>query len=470
MPKGGPAGVGLGDPYRWLDGLVDHETSSPGIAEGRLRPGGPPVAGSGGADDALDPMRRLCALLGDPQRAAPVIMITGTNGKGTVATLLTRLLMASGLTVGTTTSPDLGSVLERVAIDDEPVEVETLGEALAAVSLAARSMDAPPTRFEALIAAAYRTFADAAVEAVVVEVGMLGRDDATNVADAVVAVVTNIGRDHHPGGAGWEQAVATAKAGIVRPDATLVLGPMSDDLAAVIEAEGPARTVRVGDGLSVDSDLVAIGGHQTELRTEWGIHPEVFVPAFGSWVAGAALLAVAAAEAFFDRAVADEVLDEAFAGVKLRGRAEVISHQPLVILDAAHNPDAAQALGETLSDEFDVIGARLAVVGLLAGRDPLAYAQALLGARLDSVIITQPPSPRAAELAPVVEAFTSAGLSVESVADPETALARAMRHTDEEDLLVVAGSMTLLPLARDVIEAILEVAADAVEPEFHEPD
>jgi len=166
----------------------------------------------------------------------------------------------------------------------------------------------------------------------------------------------------------------------------------------------------------------------------------------------------------------DEVIDEAFAGVKLRGRAEVISHQPLVILDAAHNPDAAQALGETLSDEFDVIGARLAVVGLLAGRDPLAYAQALLGARLDSVIITQPPSPRAAELAPVVEAFTSAGLSVESVADPETALARAMRHTDEEDLLVVAGSMTLLPLARDVIEAILEVAADAVEPEFHEPD
>ena len=96
MRKGGPAGVGLGDPYRWLDGLVDHETSSPGIAEGRLRPGGPPVAGSGGADDALDPMRRLCALLGDPQRAAPVIMITGTNGKGTVATLLTRLLMASG--------------------------------------------------------------------------------------------------------------------------------------------------------------------------------------------------------------------------------------------------------------------------------------------------------------------------------------------------------------------------------------
>ena len=187
-------------------------------------------------------------------------------------------------------------------------------------------------------------------------------------------------------------------------------------------------------------------------------------------MAGAALLAVAAAEAFFDRAVADEVIDEAFAGVKLRGRAEVISHQPLVILDAAHNPDAAQALGETLSEEFDVIGARLAVVGLLAGRDPLAYAQALLGARLDSVIITQPPSPRAAELAPVVEAFTSAGLSVESVADPETALARAMRHTDEEDLLVVAGSMTLLPLARDVIEAILEVAADAVEPEFHEPD
>ncbi len=415
-------------------------------------------------------MRRLCALLGDPQHAYPVIMITGTNGKGTVATLLTRLLMASGLTVGTTTSPDLGSVLERVALDDEPVEADVLGEALEAVALAAQAMDVPPTRFEALIAAAYRTFADAAVEVVVAEVGMLGRDDATNVADAAVAIVTNIGRDHSPDGPGWEQAVATAKAGIVRPDATLVLGPMRDDLASVIEAEGPARTVRVGDGLRVDGELVAIGGRQAELRTEWGIHPEVFVPAFGSWVAGAALLAVAAAEAFFDRALADEVIAEAFVGVKLRGRAEVISHQPLVILDSAHNPDAASALAETLSEEFDVIGARLAVVGLLAGRDPRAFADALLGARLDSVILTRPPSPRAAELAPVVEAFVEAGLSVESVADPETALARAMRHTDEEDLLVIAGSMTLLPLARDVIEAILDVVADAVEPEFHEPD
>ena len=441
-----------------------------------MRPGGPTVAGSDASGDELEPMRRLCALLGDPQQAAPVILITGTNGKGTVATLLTRLLMASGLTVGTTTSPDLGSVLDRVALDDEPIEAEALGEALDAVQLASEALDEPPTRFEALIAAAYRAFADAAVEVMVVEVGMLGRDDATNVADADVAVVTNVGRDHTPGGPGWEQQVATAKAGIVRADATVVLGSMSDEVAAVIEAEGPARVVRVGQGMAVEDDRLAVGGHHGELRTEWGIHPEVFVPAYGAWVAESALLAVAAAEAFFDRALADEVIDEAFVGVRLRGRAEVIARQPLIILDAAHNPGAMASLADTLSTEFDVIGSRLAVVGLLAGRDPSAIAEALLEARLDSVILTSPPSPRAADLAEVTEAFRSAGLSVESVVDPETALARAMRHTEEEDLLVVAGSMTLLPLARDVIEAILEVAGhgsdgrDGPDPEFLEPD
>lgn len=264
-------------------------------------------------------MRQLCGLLGDPQHAAPVILVTGTNGKGTVATLLTRLLMASGLTVGTTTSPDLGSVLQRVMLDDEPLEAEVLSEALEAVQLAAGALEAPPTRFEALIAAAYRSFADAAVEVMVVEVGMLGRSDATNVADAQVAVVTNIGRDHTPGGPGWEQQVAAAKAGIVRRESTVVLGGMDDELAAVIEAEG-LSVVRVGHGLEVDGDQLAVGGHQAELRTEWGIHPEVFVPAFGSWVAPNVLLAVAAAEAFFDRALDDEVIDEAFAGVRLRGR------------------------------------------------------------------------------------------------------------------------------------------------------
>ncbi len=207
-----------------MDGLVDHETSTPGIAEGRLRPGGTSVAGSDIADDELESMRQLCGLLGDPQHAAPVILVTGTNGKGTVATLLTRLLMASGLTVGTTTSPDLGSVLQRVMLDDEPLEAEVLSEALEAVQLAAGALEAPPTRFEALIAAAYRSFADAAVEVMVVEVGMLGRSDATNVADAQVAVVTNIGRDHTPGGPGWEQQVAAAKAGIVRRESTVVLG------------------------------------------------------------------------------------------------------------------------------------------------------------------------------------------------------------------------------------------------------
>ncbi|MEZ5381793.1 MAG: Mur ligase family protein [Microthrixaceae bacterium] len=437
---------------------MDHESTSPGIAEGRLRHGGPPVAGSAGADDTLEDMRALMGLLGNPQDAAPVIIITGTNGKGTVATLLTRLLMASGLTVGTTTSPDLGRVSERIALDGEPVEPEALAEALASVQMAAAALDEQPSRFEAIVAAAYRSFADAAVEVMVVEVGMLGRADATNVADAEVAVITNVGRDHTPGGAGWELEVATAKAGVVRPEATVVLGPVSDPVADVVAAEGPARTIRVGHGLSVGEDRPAVGGHQVELHTEWGVHAEVFVPAFGSWVGTSALLAVAAAEAFFDRALDDEVIDEAFTGARLPGRAEVISRHPLVLLDAAHNPDAASALAETLRDEFDVVGSAIAVVGLLAGRDLVAFAGALREAGLDSVICTTPPSPRAAPLSEVAAAFEAAGIATESVTDPETALARAMRHTEEEDLLVVTGSMTLLPLARDIIEAILDEA------------
>ncbi|MDQ3575775.1 MAG: Mur ligase family protein, partial [Actinomycetota bacterium] len=170
----------------------------------------------------LDRVARLVGLMGDPQRSYPVIHLTGTNGKGSTARMITALLEAQGLSVGTYTSPDLQGVNERLTWNDEPISDADLAGVLEGVIRLEELMDDPPTRFEVLTAAAFRWFADVAVDAAVVEVGLGGRWDATNVADADVAVVTNVSLDHTDFEGDWRARVAEEKAGIVKPGATLV--------------------------------------------------------------------------------------------------------------------------------------------------------------------------------------------------------------------------------------------------------
>jgi dihydrofolate synthase / folylpolyglutamate synthase len=166
---------------------------------------------------SLDRMRQLVSVLGDPQHACPVIHITGTNGKGSVARMVTELLVASGLTVGTYASPHLEVINERISRNGEPIDDDDLGRAIGLVASVEEVADITPSYFEILTAAAFSWFAEVAVDVAVVEVGMLGRWDATNVADAAVAVLTNIGHDHTDGKGDWRRAIAEEKVGIVKP-------------------------------------------------------------------------------------------------------------------------------------------------------------------------------------------------------------------------------------------------------------
>ncbi len=267
---------------------------------------------------SLDRMRTLVATLGDPQDAYPVIHITGTNGKGSVARMVTALLRESGLTVGTYTSPHLEAVNERITWDGEPISDEELGRVIGGVAAVEELAGVTPSYFEILTAAAFSYFADVAVDVAVVEVGMLGRYDATNVVDATVAVLTNVGRDHTDGVGAWRQAIAAEKVGIVKPGSTFVCGEDAEDLRALLGATPAAHTWWRGVDFDVDQSILALGGRSLSLRTPSGVVEDVLVPLHGDHQSDNAAVALAAAEAFFHRRLDDDVVR---AGLRLGGGA-----------------------------------------------------------------------------------------------------------------------------------------------------
>ncbi|MCB1271367.1 MAG: hypothetical protein KDB31_08085 [Microthrixaceae bacterium] len=424
----------------WLDSHLDHESSSAGVAAGRVE------------GLSIEPMRELVALLGDPQDAMPVIHVTGTNGKGSVVAILRRLLMANGLSVGTFTSPHLGRPHERIARDGVPISDPDLAEALSGVASVESMLGAPPSWFEVITAAAFRWFADAPVDVAVVEVGLLGRYDATNVVTADVAVVTGIAGDHTDFAPGWELAVAEEKAGIVTPGRPVVLGDVATPLWEVFEAEGAEPVLALGRDFEVLDARLAVGGRMLDLSGPHGSHAGVLLGLHGEHQATNAAVAVTAAEEFFGRGLTDEVVTEAFAEVDLPGRLEVAAHHPLVVLDVAHNPDALRAVASTLDDDFSVAGSRIIVFAMLAGRDLDEAAAALAVARPDLVVCTSigegARAVAATELAAAVEAT---GVASEAVDDPTDALAAALSRASEEDLVLVCGSARLVGHLRGVI-------------------
>lgn len=421
----------LPDALAWLDTHTNRELVSGGTA--------------GGSDGlSLEAMSALCTLLGDPQQAYPVIHVTGTNGKGSVSAMVTALLMAHGLRVGTYTSPHLHRVNERLACNGVAIGDEELAEVLTEVAAREQLIEGPLSWFELITAAALSWFATTAVDVAVVEVGMLGRHDATNVVDAAVAVITNIGRDHTDGRGDWQVAVASEKAGIIGPASTLVLGERDPRLRPVFAAEGPASMLVIDEDFGATAVRPAVGGLMTDLRTPQAAYSDVFIAAHGHHQADNASVAVAATEAFFGRPSDPEVLAEAFGSVGLPGRFQVLGHQPLVILDGAHNPPAAAAVAEALQTSFHTTGRRILVLGMLADRDPSAFFDALEPAGVDAVVTCTVPSPRAASAAELATALRRRGLAVEAVEDPTEAVRRAVDVAGDDDLVLVTGSLYLV--------------------------
>lgn len=396
---------------------------------------------------SLEPIAHLTAGLGDPQSAYPTIHITGTNGKGSVAHMVSAVLQEQGLRVGTYTSPHLEWVNERIALNGEPLTDEQFAEAVGEVAMVADLVDMTPSYFEILTAAALALFAGEAVEVAVVEVGLLGEYDATNVVDAAVAVVTNVGKDHTDGDGDWRVAIAEEKAGIIKPGSTAVIGETSLDVIDVFRArEAEACWVRDID-FAVTARSEAVGGQLLCLRCPHGTYDDVFLPLLGAHQADNASTAVTAVEAFFGRALPDDVVTEALGSVVLPGRFELVDHHPAVVLDGAHNPQGMAALGRTLS-EVELGGRRAFVIGLLGGRDPVEMLAALGPVSDDVVLVCTPESARAMDPASVVEAAKSLALDAESAGSPIDALQAASALVGDEGLVVVAGSLYVVGAVR----------------------
>ena len=399
---------------------------------------------------SLDRMRSLVGVLGDPQTAYPVIHLTGTNGKGSTARMLEAILRGHGLSVGLYTSPHLEALNERLVWDGRPIGDEELAEVFAELASLEPLVDGEPTWFELVTAAAFAWFAQQAVDVAVVEVGLLGRYDATNVADGLVAVVTNVGQDHtdgarrlargHRRGEGRDrQARLHARAGRGRPGA-----------AGDLRGRGPRADLAPGPGLRRREQPGGRrrAGSSTCARRP-GVLEDVFLPVHGAHQGENLALAVAAAEAFFDRP-----LDRGggrrspWPSLKIPGRFEIMGREPLVVLDGAHNPDGVAALTTTLHDDFADVTSTIVVLGMLAGRDPDAMIEALELTAYDVVICTTRPSPRALPAAEVAEAVARAGLEVEVVPDVAEAFERAKAMATSEDRIIVTGSLYVVGAAR----------------------
>jgi dihydrofolate synthase/folylpolyglutamate synthase len=398
-------------------------------------------------------------VLGNPQHDYPVIHLTGTNGKGSTARMITVLLAAHRLSVGSYTSPHLEHITERIARNGEPIEPEEFARVVGELEALEhqRLFDERPSYFELLTAAGFAWFSQVAVDVAAVEVGLLGRWDATNVADAQVAVVTNVGKDHTNGRGDWRRRVAEEKAGIVKPGCHLVLGEPDAALRPIFEAEEPAEVWLRDRDFGVIADRLALGGHVVDLRTPNGVLEDVFLPIHGAHQVDNAAVAVAAVEAFFGRPLAPDVAAEAFGELRLPGRFEVVHRAPLLVLDGAHNPDGARAAATTLADEFDAEGPRRWVLGLLVGRD-LDEMLGAFGVRAgDEVLTCTPPSPRGIPADELAKALAARGVQAEAVPDVGEALERAWGAAQASagangagggGLVMVTGSLYTVGAAR----------------------
>jgi dihydrofolate synthase/folylpolyglutamate synthase len=394
-------------------------------------------------------IERLMAVMGEPQRAAPAIHITGTNGKGSTAQMITRLLMAQGLTVGTYTSPHLERVNERMTRNGEPISDEEFAEQITSIADLEVLAGVSPSYFEICTAAAFRWFADIAVDVMVVEVGLLGRWDATNVVDGQVAVVTNVGYDHLEYAGPTLADVAHEKAGIVKPGSTLVLGETTPELAAVFRATDAERVYERNLDFECIENVLALGGRSLALRTPTSIYSDVYLPLHGRYQGDNAAVALTAVEVFFNAPLAQDVVEEAFAGVRVPGRFEVLGHQPLVIVDGAHNPPGADSCASVVFEDFDPAGRKILVAGFLSGREPRAMLEALRADEMDVVICCTPDSPRAVPAADTAAAARAIGCDDVSYSDSvvdacDAALARA----EADDLVLVTGSLYVVGTAR----------------------
>ncbi len=423
------------DSLTWLESHVDFE---------RVAPNRQSVP-------TLQPVLDTLALLADPQSDYPSIHVTGTNGKGTTTTLVSALLCATGLRVGAFTSPDLHAINERIAVNGEPIDDEEL------VSLLGRLADVESvsgillTRFELLTVAALLHFSDEGVDVAVIEVGMGGTWDSTNVIDSNVAVLTNVDLDHTAVLGSTIGAIAGDKVGIFRSGGVAVVSTTN----AVVVEIARRRAAEIGstlwlldDSFVLERNELALGGRAVNLTTPYERYEDVLVSLHGIHQGLNAATAIVAAEAFLGRALGEAVVTSTLAKFRMPGRMELIARKPMIVVDGAHNPAGVRALVATLDGAFHVGGERRCVIGMLSGRVVDDMVEPLVALGFTEFHCCAPHSPRAVPPSEVAAAIRRLGGVAFEHPSGTIALAHARERSTDEDLIVVAGSLYLVAEVR----------------------
>jgi dihydrofolate synthase / folylpolyglutamate synthase len=391
----------------------------------------------------LDRMHRLMTVLGLPQRRFASIHVVGTNGKSSTVRFCAAILQRHGLRTGSYTSPHLASFRERIEVGEQPVSESDFAAAVERAAQAAelvnRTEDDPVTQFEALTAAAYHELARRGVEVAVIEAGLGGRFDATNVIPSKVQALTSVGLEHTRWLGPTVADIAAEKLAVVRDHSTLVVGPLDPVSTAVAErvvAERHATLIRAPAHAGVP------------LRASGGFQRQNFA------------LALAAADAFLGpgELSADTVVAAA-AETMIRGRVEVVAQSPLTVYDGAHNPAGAGALGDSLDDVLGTHRPRVAVIGVLEDKDAAGMLRELLP-RVDRAVYTRSANPRSLSPATLVSlAEQIGGPPAETVADPRAALARARELAGPGGAVLATGSIYLIA---DLVRADPDVRASTL--------
>lgn len=415
----------------------------------------------------MEPMRRAMEILGEPNKAFPIIHVTGTNGKTSTARMIESLLRAHDVRTGRYSSPHLVSVTERIAIDGDSVDDETFVRIWHEIAPYLQIVDDElaaagenkMTYFEAITVLGFAIFADAPVDVAIIEVGLGGITDATNVGDGQVSVLTPISLDHTELLGDTTELIAQEKAGIIKPGGFLVSAAQPADAAQVLlerarELEVPYRFEGVEFG--VENRTVAVGGQQLDLQGLAGRYPGILLPLHGEHQAQNAAVALAAVEAFIgggETELNHDLVMEGFGAATSPGRLEVIRTAPSVLIDAGHNPDGIRASANAIKESFG-FSKLVLVVGILAEKDAPAMLAELREAYIDlveDICITQSNSPRAIPAGELAGMALEAGFREEDLFVTERlddalewAVGRAEASEDFGGGVLVTGSITLI--------------------------
>jgi dihydrofolate synthase / folylpolyglutamate synthase len=446
---------------------------------------------------SLGRIRALTELLGDPQHAYPVIHLTGTNGKGSTAAMIESLLRADGLRTGRFTSPHVVSVTERITIDGEPISDERFDELWLEIKPYVALVDqqmidgVSMTFFEIITAMAFAAFADAPVDVAVVEVGLGGAWDATNVADADVAVVTPIDLDHTHLLGKTITEITQEKAGIIKPGAHAILAGQSVEAAEILLArcaDVGALPQREGVDFGVIDRKLAVSGQLIRLSGADGPVDDIFLPLYGAHQAANAGQALAAVEAFLGlKALNPDVIREGFAQVHFPGRLELVRRSPAVVLDAAHNPHGARAASAAITEAF-AFAPLIGVIAVMVDKDAQGILE-VFEEIMNHVVITQVASTARGMPAEVLgelakEVFGESRVSVVPRLDDAIDRAVALAEADVVGSagVLITGSVVAIGEARTLlvreepvsVPAAREDLDDAWDADYsedgHEPD